>query len=148
MKWPICDAAIQIIKDAEGLRLHAYRCPAGVWTIGYGHTVDVEPDDVVTAKEAEQMLADDVGRFAAGVRDLCTGSETPEQFGALVSLAYNIGLEAFAESTVLRLHRNGLYADASRAFRMWIRGGGHVLPGLIKRRDAEAQLYYSGSRGR
>ena len=131
-----------MLKEFEGLRLKAYKCPAGIWTIGYGTTSDVEPGMEVTEAQAETFLKTDLAKFEAGVEALTKGSDTSDnQFSALVSLAYNIGINAFAGSTVLKRHKLGNKLGASRAFGMWIRGGGRILPGLVRRREAEAALY-------
>jgi lysozyme len=136
----INSAGLALLKEFEGLRLKAYRCPAGVWTIGYGTTIGVEPDMEITEQQAEGFLRADLARFEAGVENLI-GAASDNQFSACVSLAYNIGLSAFAGSTVLKRHKLGNKLGASRAFGMWIRGGGKILPGLVRRREAEAALY-------
>jgi lysozyme len=133
-------AGLALLKEFEGLRLKAYKCPAGVWTIGYGTTADVKEGQVITEAQAEGFLKADLAKFEAGVEKLI-GDATDNQFSACVSLAYNIGLSAFAGSTVLKRHKLGNYLGASRAFGMWIRGGGRILPGLVRRREAEAKLY-------
>lgn len=139
------DAGLALIKRAEGLRLDSYRCPAGVATIGYGHTgPDVRIPMTITPGMAERLLHDDVSRFETGVT-ACIGNAptTSNQFSACVSLAYNIGLGNFATSTVLKQHKAGNYANAANAFLKWNKGGGNVLPGLVARRENERELYLS-----
>lgn len=133
---------LELIKDAEGLRLESYKCPAGKWTIGYGHTgADVHEGMTITEAEAEKLLETDLKHFEHGV-DVLTGPETSEnQFGAMVSLAYNIGLGAFARSSVLTFHRKKFYDSAAMSFELWNKSNGKVLPGLKKRREAERDLY-------
>lgn len=132
---------LALIKRFEGLRLKAYKCPAGVWTVGYGSTgPHVKPDTVITADEAERLLLDDLVRFEQGVALQCQIA-TDNQFAALVAFAFNVGLEALRTSTLRRMHNEGNYAGAAGQFGRWNRGGGRVLPGLIKRRAAEAALY-------
>lgn len=136
----INDAARAIIQDSEGLRLEAYRCPAGRWTIGYGHTGDVKEGDRITRHQAEVILELDLERFEVGVDKLAPGANA-NQFGAMVSLAFNVGLNAFARSSVLREHLAGRHHAAAVGFSSWVRGGGRVLPGLVRRRAREAALY-------
>lgn len=131
----------RLVADSEGFRGKAYRCPAGIWTIGFGFTKGVKEGDVMTREEAEARLDAELAHFADGIRNLITGITTENQFGAMVSLAFNIGVGAFSRSTVLRLHNAGDYEGAARAFGMWVKAGGRVLPGLVRRRAAEAALY-------
>jgi lysozyme len=136
------DAGIELIKSFEGLRLKAYRCSAGVLTIGYGHTSGVTEGQEIDEAEAERLLREDIAEFEAGVSRVAT-DPTPNQFSAMVSLAFNIGLAAFGRSTVLRKHNAGDHADAAEAFMLWNKAGGRVLQGLIRRRAAERALYLS-----
>lgn len=141
MTGQIGPRALALIKSSEGLRLKAYRCPAGIATIGYGSTgPHVAMGMTITEPEAETLLREDLERFEKGVAAVA-GEMTPGQFGSMVSLAFNIGLGAFGGSSVLRKHRAGDFAGAADAFRLWNKGGGRVLPGLVKRRAAEAALY-------
>lgn len=133
--------ALTLVKQFEGCKLKAYKCPADVWTIGYGHT----GEDVVeglewTQAQADAQLAVDLDKFSKGVDGVCP-SATPLQRGAMCALAYNIGLGAFKKSSVARLHNQGRYAEAAQAFGLWNKAGGKVLAGLVKRRAAEAALY-------
>lgn len=136
-------AGLTLIKSFEGLRLSAYRCPAGVWTIGYGHTgPDVRPGMRITEAEAEALLRGDLDRFESGVlAGIDAAPTTDNQFAAMVSLAFNIGLGAFNKSTVLRQHTAGNTQRAAAAFLLWVKGGGKTLPGLVRRRTAERALY-------
>ncbi len=136
----INDRGRQIVKEAEGLRLSAYRCPAGVLTIGYGHTGDVKADDRITLHMAETILEYDLSRFEQAVEKLAPGANG-SQFSAMVSLAFNIGIAAFEKSSVLREFRAGHLLAAAEAFMLWTKGGGVVLPGLVKRRAAERALF-------
>lgn len=137
----INDAGLALIKSFEGLRLEAYRCPAGVLTIGYGSTgPHVKQSMVITPGEAERLLLEDLEWFEHGV-EIIAGPATDNQFSAMVSLAFNIGLGRFATSTVLKRHKLGNRVGAANAFLLWVRGGGRVLPGLVRRREAERKLY-------
>lgn len=140
-------AGLDLIRQFESLKLESYRCPAGIWTIGYGHTgPDVKPGQRVSAAQAEALLARDVARFAADVERLLTAPACDNQFGAMVSLAFNIGSGNFARSSVLRLHNAGNEAGAAAAFALWNKATGsdgvkRELKGLTRRRAAEAALY-------
>lgn len=137
----------ELIASFEGLRLEAYLCPAGVWTIGYGHTKGVKPGDKLSDKtEAQMLLSEDLAVWNAGVWGAIAGANTTQsQFDAMVSLAFNIGLAGFRTSSVLRQHKAGNYMAAADAFRLWnkatVDGNLVALPGLTRRRAAEAALY-------
>lgn len=145
LPWPIPMQAVELIARAEGLRLKAYRCPAGVWTCGYGETNGVTPGTVWTVDEAEKRLCESLTKFTNLVRELCTRDPTENELGALVSFAYNIGIGALRKSTVLRCHNDGDEQSAARAFCLWdkarVNGALQTLPGLTARRAAEAALY-------
>lgn len=145
MPRPILPTALDIIKKGEGLRLASYLDPAGIWTIGYGHTPASEGQQIDQA-EADRLLAADVAHAAGAVERLCSDVATSDvQFSAMVSLAFNIGIGAFEGSTVLRRHRAGAFVGAGAAFLLWnkahVRGRLVELPGLIERRRAERALY-------
>ena len=140
------EEGLTLIKEFEGFRAKAYRCPAGVWTIGYGHTASAGPPEVsagMTLSEADaaRILVRDVERFADGVRQALSATVTPEQFSALVSFAYNVGLGAFGKSSVLAACNCGDLAAVPRRLQLWNKAGGRVLPGLVRRRAAEAALF-------
>lgn len=133
------------IKAWEGCRLTAYRCPAGVLTIGYGHTgPDVTLGKRITQAEADALFEADIKKFADGVAAKLRGVRiNNNQFDALVSLAYNIGIGAFQKSTLFNKVMAAPTDPTIRAeFAKWVRGGGKVLPGLVKRRTAEANHYF------
>jgi lysozyme len=139
-------AGLSLIRQAEGLRLRAYLCPAGVWTIGIGTTVypdgrKVQRGDKCTEQQADRYLAHDLQEFERAVAAMVTVPLTGNQFASLVSLAYNVGIGALRGSTLLRLLNAGDYAGAANQFPRWNRGGGRVLPGLVKRRAAERDLF-------
>jgi Phage-related lysozyme (muraminidase) len=134
-------AGLALVKCFEGRKLRAYRCPAGVWTVGYGSTgPHVKPGMVITEQRAEALLHEDLSRFEAAVDRAAPGA-TQNQFDAMVSLAFNIGIDAFNRSTVLRKHKAKDFEGASAAFAMWNKAGGKVVAGLVRRRAAEADLY-------
>lgn len=136
--------AIALMHHFEGCKLTAYRCPAGIWTIGYGDTgAHVKPGLVWTQAQADAAFVDRLAReFEPGVmRAIGDAATTPGQFGAMVALAYNIGVGAFSRSSVAKRHVAGDHAGAGAAFLMWNKAGGRVLAGLTRRRTAERLLY-------
>ena len=142
-------AGIDLIKEFEGLKLEAYKCPAGVWTIGYGTTsragVGIKPEAgmVITEAEAEWYLEQAVAKFAAGVEAVITAPVDENEFAAMVSLAYNIGMTGFRKSSALRHFNAGDKAKAAAAIKLWNKAGGKVLAGLVRRREAEVALFWT-----
>ena len=138
-------AAVGLIAEREGCRLRAYRCPAGKWTCGWGETDGVTPETVWTQQEADQRFCTSLTKYAGAAQALCVEAPSPNQLGALVSLGYNIGLQALSKSSVIKAHNRGDWQAASRAFGLWnkarVNGALTVLPGLTARRAAEAALY-------
>ena len=145
MKFKDYDPALaaEFVAGFEGFRAHAYKCPAGVWTIGYGHTQGVKEGDTITEEDALQLLTDELGEFAAKIAPLVRAEVTEGQFVALLSFAYNIGVGNFKRSSVLRNLNNGAITAAADAFLLWNRAGGKVLAGLNRRRRAERKLFLS-----
>lgn len=133
-------AGKKIIMDSEGCKLTAYQCPAKKWTIGYGHTGDVKQGDAITRHQAEAILSLDLDRFEQGVSKLAPGAGANE-FSALVSFAYNLGLGCLEQSSLLTYFNAGNKPAAARMFGAYVHGGGKLLPGLVKRRAAEAALF-------
>jgi GH24 family phage-related lysozyme (muramidase) len=139
---------INLIKSFEGLRLKPYHCSAGVLTIGYGSTgPHVKADMSITESEADALLAKDLQRFEQGVDELIKVPLTQGEFDALVSFAFNLGCGALEESTLRRRLNGG--ENKAAIFReelpKWVKGGGGVLPGLVRRREAEVKLATSGA---
>lgn len=138
----ISQAGLDLIKSFEGLRLMAYRDIVGVKTIGYGHTgPDVYDGEEWNLAQCEAQLAKDVARFEVGVLKLCKRPPRQNQFDALVSFAFNLGLPALAQSTLLRCYNLGNEPDAAKEFGKWNHAGGRVVEGLTRRRAAEAKLF-------
>ena len=133
--------AIPLIKEFEGCKLKAYKCPADVWTIGYGHTDGVKEGDEITQQEADRLLASDVDLFTSGVQRLVTSDINRNQLGALVSFAFNLGLGNLRHSTLLKLVNADDFIGAADQFPRWNKAGGKVLAGLTRRREAEKQLF-------
>lgn len=144
-------AGRRIIKSCESLRLRAYLCPRGKWTIGWGDTgPDVRPGLIITAQEAEQRFNRRLAtEFEPGVARLLDVEVTGNQFSALVSFAYNCGLgeDGLGGSTLLRKLNAGDLDGAAREFPRWNRSGGRVLPGLVTRRAAERELFLTPGDG-
>jgi len=132
---------LALIKQFEGLRTQAYICPAGVLTIGYGSTgAHVKRGMVITEAQATALLAQDVVRFEKGVNGLGVAL-TQNQFDALVSFAFNVGEKALRDSTLAKKLKAGDIKGAAAQFGAWVKGGGKTLPGLVRRRAAEAALF-------
>ncbi len=162
--------AIQMIMKFEGIKdgdpstvnLNPYLCPAGHWTIGWGHVVidshgnlikgmankpiayAVYPDGI-TEEEAKVLLQDDVRKFARGVDSLVDIEISDTRFCALISFAFNVGMGAFKNSTLLTLLNQGKTGEVASQLMRWTKSGGIELPGLKKRREAEAALWESVS---
>ena len=135
------DKALDLIRQFEGLRLAAYKCPAGVPTIGYGTTRGVKMGMTVTKDEAEKLLQADVTPFSDRINKLVKVKLNQNQFDALVSFVYNVGSGAFADSTMLKLINQNLLDDAANQFIRWNKANGEVLTGLTRRRMAERDLF-------
>jgi lysozyme len=141
------DASINLIKKWEGFRAKAYQDSVGVWTIGYGTTVNagvgIDPREGMCITEAQALgyLNATVTKFAANVSKSLTALANENEFGAMVSLAYNIGPTAFKRSSVLRLFNSGDKKEAADAFLLWNKAGGKVLKGLNNRRADERLLF-------
>ena len=154
----------------EGFRSKPYLCPAHIWTIGYGHVLyqdqislpvlrtaekpvkmirkemPLKPEDnrVWTKTEIDELFRNDVETFERGVLRLVPGVVGRQgSFDALVSFAFNAGLGNLQRSTIRMKANRGDWEGAAEAFMMWTKGGGKVLPGLVKRREAEVKLFLS-----
>jgi len=138
---------IDLIKSFEDLRLEAYRCKAGVLTIGYGHTgSDVKEGMVITPEQAEKLLQDDLFYVTKRVNTFLVEKRirrfvNENQFAALVSLAFNIGVRAFRDSTVYNRIWHLNFPEAAEAFMMWVKVKDKVSNGLTRRREAERELF-------
>lgn len=143
----ISDSGKALIKKFEGVSLKAYRCPAGIWTIGYGHTgsVDrkpVKPGMIITKDKVEELLNLDLIKFEKAVTSLVKVPLSQNQFDALVSFVFNVGIGNFQQSTLLKLLNEKKYKEAGEQFKRWVYvDKKKILPGLVKRREAEAELF-------
>lgn len=140
----ISNNGLELIKKFEGCQLTAYKCPAGVWTIGYGHTgKDVIPGMVVTLHQAEELLKKDV-RPAEDTINRENLDLNQNQFDALVSFVYNLGAGNFRSSTLLKMLKiNPCSPNIRTELGKWCKVKGSTLPGLALRRKKEADLYFS-----
>lgn len=140
----ISEKGLKLIRDFEGCKLRAYRCPAGVWTIGYGSTgAHVYEGLTITQEQAERLLLEDLERFEDAVNDLVKVPLTQSAYDALVSFAFNCGIGALETSTLLKMFNDGEYKAAADQLLRWDKAGGKALPGLTRRRQAERDLWLS-----
>lgn len=138
------EKGLKMLKAFEGCRLKAYKDAVGVWTIGYGHTQGVHEGMTITQEEADKMLKADVVVFESQVNCMVTRKLTPYQLDALTSLCYNIGRRNLGNSTLLkRINANATEAVIRKEWMRWVYAGGKVLPGLVARREAEANHYFT-----
>ena len=131
----------EILKYFEGCKLTAYQDSVGVWTIGYGHTKGVYDGMTITQDQAEQMLLSELEEYEGYIKDMVTVPLTQNQFDALVVWVYNLGPTNFRNSTLLKELNAGNYNAAGQEITRWNKAGGKVLAGLVKRREAEAELF-------
>lgn len=132
---------IDLIKKFEGCRLEAYKCPAGIWTIGYGHTKGVKDGMIISREQAKEFLREDLKVYEKAVESCVKVPLSQNQFDALVSFCYNCGSGALKTSTLLRLLNEGKYSEAGEQFLRWNKAGGKVLVGLTRRREEERELF-------
>jgi lysozyme len=155
----VSDLAVEVIKHHEGKRNKPYLCPALLWTIGYGHVLYPEQaklkleerrtyrlrpehDKVWSDGGIDAILRSDLQRFENGVLRLCPGAaDSQTQFDALVSFSFNVGLGSLQSSTLRMKYNRGDFAGAADELLKWTKGGGRVLPGLVKRRADERALF-------
>jgi lysozyme len=155
----LSDAVIACIKHHEGVRYKPYKCPAKLWTIGVGHVLypeqgklpvdqrdkfalKIEDFRVFSKEEVDSILAKDLQRFVTGVLRYCPDHLNDNRLGALVSFAFNVGLGTLQRSTLRQKHNRGDFQGVKEEFLKFTKGGGKVLPGLIKRRNDEIALYF------
>ena len=141
----ISQDGINLIKQFEGCELEAYPDPGtggDPWTIGYGHTGSLVKQGMrISAEEAEELLRADLAKFEQCVDAALEAEITQHQFDALVCFAYNVGCRAMRNSTLIRLVNAGNIVAAQQQFRRWSKAGGKEMAGLLRRRDAEAELF-------
>ena len=140
-----------LTKPFEGCKLTAYRCPAGILTIGYGHTSaagapEVKEGMTITQEDANRILAADMVKFENDVKSLVKVELTQHQFDVLVDFCYNAGKGNLASSTLLKCVNAGQFEKVPTELQKWTRGGGKVLPGLVRRRNAESEWWTTGGK--
>ena len=140
------ESAMDFIEAWEGCRLQAYKCPAGVLTIGYGHTGGVREGQRITEEEALDLLVEDLRAHAERLAPKVKVQVADGQYIALLSLAFNVGVGAVAKSTLLRLLNAGDIEAAGDEFLKWTYAAGRELPGLVRRRREERKLFLEGTR--
>lgn len=139
----ISEKGIEFIIKEEGEVLHAYKCPSGVWTIGIGHTGGVTPDMKITKKQSRELLKSDLRRFENIVNKVITRPLLQHEFDALISFSFNVGTQAFKNSTLVKkINTNAPYSEIRYEFLRWNKAKGKVLEGLTSRRKREAKLFY------
>jgi lysozyme len=140
-------AGLALTMASEGCELTAYQDSAGVWTIGYGHTADVQPGDTCSQQQASAWLAEDIQWAAHAVSQYVTAPLTQGEFDALVDFTFNEGVGHLVHSTLLRLLNALDYAGAANEFPKWNLAGGVVAQGLVTRRAAEQAMFLGDPNG-
>ncbi|MEG3135510.1 lysozyme [Rouxiella sp. T17] len=139
----ISQRGIALIKRFEGLNLEAYRCSAGMLTIGYGHTANVSIDTMISEAQANALLIIDLASAQQSIKRLVTAPLNQNQYDALTSFVFNLGATNLAGSSLLKKLNNHDYAGAGNEFQRWNRASGVVIRGLVERRAAERELFLS-----
>ncbi len=147
----VTKAAVELVKRFEGLRRRAARLPDGGWTLGYGHTMSAREGAMVTPEEAELLLYYDLSEVATKVEAWTFTPLNQNQFEALTAFAFNIGLDNFRRSTVLKRVNEGQHLQAAAAMELWrksdVDGEGIVVDALVRRRAAEKAHYLTPPEG-
>lgn len=137
--------AIDLIKKYEGFRPQSYQDSVGVWTIGYGTTringQPVKAGMTITEDQALQLVQQEVNKLWSQIESITKVNLNQNQMNALVDFAYNLGFNALKSSTLMSKVNTGDFNGAANEFTRWVYAGGKVLPGLVKRREAERQLF-------
>ena len=137
----ISQEGLSLIKKFEGCELEAYKCAAGVWTIGFGSIKGVKQGDTITQEEADNLLLHEMDEYEGYINDAVNVDLNQNQFDALVSWVFNLGPSNLSSSTLLTRINNKDWKDVPNQIKRWNKAGGKVLEGLIRRREAEALLF-------
>ena len=137
----ISQEGIDLIKHFEGCELESYRCSANVLTIGYGTTKNVVEGMKISQHQAEELLMKDLEEFEGYVEDLIDVPLEQNQFDALVAWTYNLGPTNLKNSSLRKVLNKGAYDDVAEQIKRWNKANGKVLKGLVRRRNAEAELF-------
>ena len=140
-KMQISTEGISLIKKFEGCELESYQCAAGVWTIGFGSTHNIEEGMNISKDRAEELLLEDIAEFEESVLESVDMPMSQHQFDALVYWTFNLGPNNLKSSSMLKVLNSGNYEDVPEQIKRWNKAGGKVLDGLIRRREAEALLF-------
>ena len=139
----VSQQAYNLIREFEGLRLQAYQCPSGIWTIGYGHTTNVAPNTVISQLQANLLLHEDVAQCERTLNRYNLAL-TQNMYDALISFIFNVGAGNFHRSALLsKIKANPYDSSICDEFLKWIHSRGKLLAGLQRRRMAEMKLYFS-----
>lgn len=140
---------VNLIKKFEGFRKNAYPDVVGIWTIGYGNTEysnksKVKQGDVISRSDAELLLSNTIKEYAGSICEYIKVDLSDQQFGALVSFTYNVGVNAFKKSTLLRkINADPMNISIANEFNRWVKANGKTVSGLVKRRKEESDFYFS-----
>ncbi len=137
----ISQEGLSLIKKFEGCELEAYKCAAGVWTIGFGSIKGVKQGDTITQEEADNLLLHEMDEYEGYINDAVNVDLNQNQFDALVAWVFNLGPSNLSSSTLLTRINNKDWDDVPAQIKRWNKAGGKVLQGLIRRREAEALLF-------
>ena len=137
----ISQEGLSLIKKFEGCELEAYKCSAGVLTIGYGSTKGVKEGDSITQQEADELLLHEMDEYESYINDMVKSDLKQNEFDSLVSWVFNLGPSNLSSSTLLQKLNNKDWDDVPSQIKRWNKAGGKVLQGLIRRREAEALLF-------
>jgi len=140
-KMQISEEGKNLIKKFEGCELEAYKCAAGVWTIGYGYIKTAVEGMKIDQATANELFDEEMGEYETYVNTAVTVPLSQNQFDALVSWVFNLGNGNLNASTMLKVINSGDHAGVPAQIKRWNKAGGKVLDGLIRRREAEALLY-------
>ena len=130
-----------LIKKFEGCELEAYKCAAGVWTIGYGSTKGVEEGDSLTQEDADKLLRHEMDEYEGYIKDMVKIDLKQNEFDSLVSWVFNLGPANLKASTMLKVINDNKLEEVPSQMKRWNKANGKVLEGLIRRREAEALLF-------
>jgi lysozyme len=137
----ISQEGIALIKKFEGCELEAYKCAAGVWTIGYGSTKGVKEGNTISQEDADNLLLEEMHEYEGYINDMVTVDLKQNEFDALVSWVFNLGPSNLSSSTLLSRLNNKVWDDVPNQIKRWNKAGGQVKQGLVRRREAEALLF-------
>lgn len=139
----VSDNGRAFIRAREGVKLAAYQDGGGVWTIGYGHTRGVKQGQVINHEQADEFLDSDLRQVESCISERVTVPLNQNQFDALVSFVFNVGRQAFSDSTLLKKLNEGNYRAAADQFTRWVYDNDQFVQGLYNRRVAERDLFLS-----